>query len=351
MHHGFDAPPAAIASKTPSMDATPNNDAPKPRPSTTKLKPSAANVKSSTTTQSTSTANPKSPAKLKLSTKPKSTASSPKTTTKPKPAAASDVKSSSGGPKPTTRPKPAAASDVKSSSGGPKTTKKPKPAAALDVKSSSGSPKTTTKPKPAAASDVKNSSGSPKTTTKPKPVATNPKPTIKPKDGAANAGASAPNSAKPSTTGVKRDTADVKTPGAADSKPNATIQTVSAQLGKSAVWFYTVNVEDLTSFTDEVHQKAVQSIEDAEKAMSKARGDLEKAKASKEDRNNVVSKANEVASTLLAPGRQAVHLLAGHGVLFPPCKEVSKALAVRVSSSPSDTPSYPYIAYADADQA
>src|SRR6266850_5612817 len=342
MHHGFDAPPAAIASKTPSMDATPNNDAPKPRPSTTKLKPSAANVKSSTTTQSTSTANPKSPAKLKLSTKPKSTASV---------SANVNPGTATSNPKPSTKPKPAAASDVKSSPGGPKTTTKPKPAAASDVKSSSGSPKTTTKPKPAAASDVKNSSGSPKTTTKPKPVATNPKPTIKPKDGAANAGASAPNSAKPSTTGVKRDTADVKTPGAADSKPNATIQTVSAQLGKSAVWFYTVNVEDLTSFTDEVHQKAVQSIEDAEKAMSKARGDLEKAKASKEDRNNVVSKANEVASTLLAPGRQAVHLLAGHGVLFPPCKEVSKALAVRVSSSPSDTPSYPYIAYADADQA
>jgi hypothetical protein len=98
-----------------------------------------------------------------------------------------------------------------------------------------------------------------------------------------------------------------------------------------------MNVEDLTSFTDVVHQKAIQSIEDAEKAMSKARGDLEKAKASKEDRNNVVSKANEVASTLLAPGRHAVHLLAGHGVLFPPCKDVSKALAVRVSSSPSDT--------------
>jgi hypothetical protein len=107
------------------------------------------------------------------------------------------------------------------------------------------------------------------------------------------------------------------------------------------VWFYPLNVEDLTSFTDVVHQKAIQSIEDAEKAMSKARGDLEKAKASKEDRNNVVLKANEVASTLLAPGRQAVRLLAGHGVLFPPCKEVSKALAVRISSSPLDTPSYP----------
>jgi len=85
--------------------------------------------------------------------------------------------------------------------------------------------------------------------------------------------------------------------------------------------------------TDVVHQKAIQSIDDADKAMSMARADLERAKVSKEDRNAVVSMANEVAAALLAPSRQVVHLLAGHGVLFPPCKQVSKSLSVRIPTS------------------
>jgi hypothetical protein len=82
-----------------------------------------------------------------------------------------------------------------------------------------------------------------------------------------------------------------------------------------------------------VHQKAIQSIDDADKAMSIARADIEKAKASKEDRNTAVFKANNVAVALLAPSRHVVQLLAGHGVLFPPCKQVSNSLSVRISSS------------------
>ena len=85
---------------------------------------------------------------------------------------------------------------------------------------------------------------------------------------------------------------------------------------------------DIVHLTDVVHQKAIQSFDDADKAMTAARADIEKAKVSKEDRNKVVSKANEVAAALLAPGRHVVNLLAGHGVLFPPCKQVSKSLSV-----------------------
>ena len=85
-------------------------------------------------------------------------------------------------------------------------------------------------------------------------------------------------------------------------------------------------------FLDAVHQKTIQSIYDADMAMSAARADLERAKASKEDRNKVVLMANQVAAALLAPSRQVVQLLAGHGVLFPPCQQVSKALSVRAST-------------------
>jgi hypothetical protein len=128
---------------------------------------------------------------------------------------------------------------------------------------------------------------------------------------------------------------NVKAPDAAKAKSNASIiQTVSRQLGKAAaVCSYSPNVGLTRHITDVVGQKVIQSIEDAEKAMSTARPDLEKAKASKEDRNQVVDKAKEVASALLTPSYHVVHLLAGHGVLFPPCKQVSKALAVRVSVS------------------
>jgi len=93
----------------------------------------------------------------------------------------------------------------------------------------------------------------------------------------------------------------------------------------------------LTSFADAIHQKVIVSIEAAEKAMSTARPKIEKAKTSKEDRNNVVSKGSEVVGALLAPGRQVVDFLGALGSLFPPCKQVSNALAVRVSASYSDS--------------
>jgi hypothetical protein len=86
------------------------------------------------------------------------------------------------------------------------------------------------------------------------------------------------------------------------------------------------------SSTEEVHVKVVKSIESAAKAMSRARAHVEKAKASKGGRDKVVSKASEVSRSLLGPSRHVVNLLAGHGALFPPCKQVSKSLAVRISS-------------------
>jgi len=92
----------------------------------------------------------------------------------------------------------------------------------------------------------------------------------------------------------------------------------------------------LISFTDAISQKVILSIEAAENAMSTARPKIEKAKASKEDRNNVVSKASEVVGALLAPGRQVVDFLGALGPVFPPCKQVSNTLAVCVFASYSD---------------
>src|SRR6266581_1485736 len=84
------------------------------------------------------------------------------------------------------------------------------------------------------------------------PSASNAKPGTKPRPGAARAKPSAWSGTKPSTPGMKHHAANVnpsaahpkpgsivKPPqaGVAGSKPNATsIQTVSAQLGKTAVW-------------------------------------------------------------------------------------------------------------------
>jgi hypothetical protein len=70
--------------------------------------------------------------------------------------------------------------------------------------------------------------------------------------------------------------------------------------------------------------------------MSMARANVQMAKSSKEDQNKVVAKAGEVAGALLGPGRHVVGLLSGLGALFPPCKQVSSALAVSVSSRLSD---------------
>ena len=66
--------------------------------------------------------------------------------------------------------------------------------------------------------------------------------------------------------------------------------------------------------------------------MSVVRPNVESAISSKEDRNKVVAKANEVVGALLTPSRHVVNLLRGLGALFPPCKQVSSTLAVSVSS-------------------
>ena len=105
-------------------------------------------------------------------------------------------------------------------------------------------------------------------------------------------------------------------------------------------------------FTEEVHVKVVQSIQVAAKAMSKARATVEKAKSSKRGQNMVVSKASGISSSLLAPSRHVAKLLAGHGAVFPPCKKVSKSLAV---STPSwafrEATSHSHTTYAVTNQA
>lgn len=66
--------------------------------------------------------------------------------------------------------------------------------------------------------------------------------------------------------------------------------------------------------------------------MSKARTSVEKAQASKENRQKVVSKASEIVKALLDPALQVADLLDGIGALFPPCKITSNTLAVRATS-------------------
>jgi|SRR6266850_268383 len=83
---------------------------------------------------------------------------------------------------------------------------------------------------------------------------------------------------------------------------------------------------------DEVYHSVTESIEYAEAAMSKARTSVEKAQASKENRNKVVSKASEIVNVLLEPATQVVNLLDGIGAMFPPCKVASNILAVRAMS-------------------
>jgi hypothetical protein len=84
---------------------------------------------------------------------------------------------------------------------------------------------------------------------------------------------------------------------------------------------------------DEVYHSVTESIEYAEATMSKARTSVEKARASKENRNKVVSKASEIVNALLEPASQVANLLDGIGAMFPPCKVASNILAVSVVSA------------------
>jgi hypothetical protein len=65
--------------------------------------------------------------------------------------------------------------------------------------------------------------------------------------------------------------------------------------------------------------------------MSVARATIEVA-SSKEDRKKAVARAGKVVGPLLVPSRHVVKLLSGLDALFPLCKQVSKTLAVSVSS-------------------
>jgi hypothetical protein len=83
---------------------------------------------------------------------------------------------------------------------------------------------------------------------------------------------------------------------------------------------------------EEVYHNVTESIGYAETVMSKARTSVEKAQASKENRNKVVSKASEIVNALLEPAMQVANLLDGIGAMFPPCKVASNILAVRAMS-------------------
>lgn len=67
--------------------------------------------------------------------------------------------------------------------------------------------------------------------------------------------------------------------------------------------------------------------------MSKTRTSVEKARASKENRQKVVSKASEIVNALLEPASQVANVLDGIGAFFPPCKVASNTLAVRAISA------------------
>ena len=67
--------------------------------------------------------------------------------------------------------------------------------------------------------------------------------------------------------------------------------------------------------------------------MSKTRTSVEKARASKENRQKVVSKASEIVNALLEPASQVANLLDGLAAMFPPCKIASNTLAVRAISN------------------
>jgi len=182
-----------------------------------------------------------------------------------------------------------------------------------------------TKPKSAAANS--------KAGTKPRPCPANPNTTAKP--GVANGKPTA--QLRPSATnGVKPPAINLK-PGSkpklsstANAKPSAAVQAVSVRIGKPAAYFIllTPKILFLMSYTEGIHVKVVQSIQDAAKAMSKARATVEKAKGSKRGQNMVVFRASGISTSLLAPSRQVVKLLAEHGAVFPPCKQLSKSLAV-----------------------
>ncbi|KLO11799.1 hypothetical protein SCHPADRAFT_455148 [Schizopora paradoxa] len=77
---------------------------------------------------------------------------------------------------------------------------------------------------------------------------------------------------------------------------------------------------------DEVYKNASKSIEDAEMFMSKAKPGIEKAKASKDGRKKIVSKASEVVNALLEPASKVADLLKFVGNFYPPCTVAGSVL-------------------------
>ena len=75
-------------------------------------------------------------------------------------------------------------------------------------------------------------------------------------------------------------------------------------------------------------KNASKSIEDAELFMSKAKPGIEKAKASKDGRNKIVSKASDVVNALLEPASKVADLLKFVGNFYPPCSAAGSVLQV-----------------------
>ena len=66
--------------------------------------------------------------------------------------------------------------------------------------------------------------------------------------------------------------------------------------------------------------------------MSKAKPGIEKAKASKDGRKKIVSKAGEVVNALLEPASKVADLLKFVGNFYPPCTAAGSILQVSAST-------------------
>ena len=80
---------------------------------------------------------------------------------------------------------------------------------------------------------------------------------------------------------------------------------------------------------EQCFKQATRSIEDAEAVMASTKTLVEKAKASKDGRNKIVSKASDIVNALLEPASQVANLLNGLGAFFPPCGVAGSVLQVR----------------------
>ncbi|KIK63515.1 hypothetical protein GYMLUDRAFT_469088 [Collybiopsis luxurians FD-317 M1] len=84
--------------------------------------------------------------------------------------------------------------------------------------------------------------------------------------------------------------------------------------------------QDIAVGIDEIFKNATQSIADAEAFLNKAKPGIEKAKASKEGRSKLVSKASEVVNALLEPASRVADLLKFVGNFYQPCSAAGNVL-------------------------